>query len=261
MELNDDKRTKVIGSMRLVFIPGGSFQMGSEEGENEEKPIHDVSVNSFWLGETVVTNFQYCVFLNTLKPTEATRRKWVVIRNDLENVEYAHWFPTEIWFQKGQYKPTPGYEDHPVVSVSWFGAEEFCKHYGLRLPTEAEWEYAAGGPEHTKYPWGKVMDENLTCFNQRWEKNTEKQPTVAVKSYPANGYGLYDMAGNINEWCDSWYDAYPGCAKNEDMGEKNRIVKGGGWGDDAEYLRCAARGYNDPECLSYFFGFRVAGNL
>ena len=257
---NDSFEVKEVGPVQLAFISAGEFMMGSEEGEAEEKPTHRIRVKEFWLGETVVTISQYCSFLNTSKPSEEIRKKWVVIRNDLETTNCAHWFPTEIWYQNGQYQPTPGYEDHPVVSVSWLGAEEFCKHYGLRLPTEEEWEYAAGGPEHTVYPWGNAMDEKLVCFKQVWEKNTEKQPTVAVKSYPANGYGLYDMAGNINEWCDSWYDAYPGGAKNEDMGEKNRVVKGGGWGDEAEYLRCAARGYNDPECLSYFFGFRVAGD-
>jgi len=258
MAPNDDIKTKVVGFIRLVHIPAGIFMMGSEEGESEEKPVHSVSVKDFWIGETVVTIAQYCAFLNAVKPSDEIRKRWVVTRNDLETAECSHWFPTEIWLKNGEYQPTPGFEDHPVVSVSWFGAEEFCKHYGLRLPTEEEWEYAAGGPEHAIYPWGNEMDENSVCFNRVWEKNTEKQPTVQVRSYPANGFGLYDMAGNINEWCDSWYDAYPGGVKNDDMGEKFRIVKGGGWGDDAVYLRCAARGYNDATCLSYFFGFRVA---
>ena len=251
--------TRTVGSIRLIQIPEGIFLMGSEEGEEEEKPVHSASVRGFWLGEAVVTIAQYCAFLNTIKPSDEARKKWVVIRNDLDTTECAHWFPTEIWLKNGEYQPTPGFEDHPVVSVSWFGADAFCKHYGLRLPTEEEWEYA-GGPKHTKYPWSSEMVEGVCCYGKVWDKNTDKQPTMPVKSYPPNGFRLYDMAGNINEWGNSWYDVYPGGNRNDDMGEKFKIVKGGGWGDEAVSLRCAARGCNEPGCLSYFFGFRVAGD-
>jgi len=246
---------KVVGpGIKLVKIPGGTFQMGSNEGEADEIPVHSVTVGSFYMAETEVTNQQYCTFLNSKRPDETTRKSWVLIRSDT-NV-----WPTEIWYENGTYRPTRGYENNPVNSVSWYGTDEFCKYYKVRMPTEEEWEYAAGGPNHYKYPWGNSWAEGMCCNNRDWSKQLDPCPTVAVKSYSANGYGLYDMAGNLWEWCSDWYDVYPGGSRTVNMGNKYRVLRGGPWDDVAAFMRCAHRGDGDPSLLGNDYGFRVAAD-
>jgi len=250
-------QTKVVGpGIKLIRIPGGTFRMGSYDGEEDEKPVHTVTVSGFWMGEAEITIQQYCDFLNSQRPDESTRRSWISIRSDHSG------YPTEIWYENDTYRPTSGYGNNPVNSISWLGAQAFCEHYGLRLPTEAEWEYAAGGPYHYKYPWGNEWVEGMCCCNRTWRKREDPCPTVAVKSYPANGYGLYDMAGNLWEWCSDWYDVYPGGSRDENMG-KYRLLCGGSWRDDASGLRCANRGSGGPagEGLNFgLYGFRVSGD-
>ena len=257
-----EKQTKVVGpGIKLVRIPGGTFQMGSNEGELDERPSHTVTVNSFYMGETEVTNDQFCAFLNATNPDEKTRKAWVMIRSDLKSgYRKKMWLATEILYE-GSYCPVQGYENYPVRCISWDGARAFCEYYKLRFPTEEEREYAAGGPSHSKYPWGNEWAEGLCCHWGRWSKNENTPPTTEVKYYQANWYDLFDMAGNVWEWCGDWYDVYPGGRRTESMGSKNRVLRGGSWRSDDPYiLRCTRRNRGCPSILYDFVGFRVAGN-
>ena len=252
--------------------------MGSYNGAEDEKPVHTVTVSGFWMGEAEVTIQQYCDFLNSRKPDESTRKSWISIRSDHSG------YPTEIWYENDTYRPTSGYGNNPVNSISWLGAQAFCDYYGLRLPTEAEWEYAAGGPNHYKYPWGDEWVEGMCCCNRIWRKREDPCPTVVVKSYPANGYGLYDMAGNLWEWCSDWYDLYPGgsrlgyvimeslyewCgllyvvhpggSRYSDMGKKNRVLRGGCYHAPPN-VRCVVRDCGNPIIMAGNAGFRVASD-
>jgi formylglycine-generating enzyme required for sulfatase activity len=230
--------------IRFVWIPGGRFEMG-EKGIAE--PVHLVRVTPFWLGETPVTNAQYAVFLEKKGAQEP-----------------------QYWRDRRFSSP-----DQPVVGVSWADAQAFCRWLGeawrrpVMLPTEAQWEFAARGPESRKYPWGDEPPPDATraCFDLDWEKG---QP-APVGSYPAGRgpFGTLDQAGNVWEWCrDAWDGrAYANRAANTEVavdpfaeGNKasDRVLRGGGWIYPAEYLRAAIR-YWDPAGLrNDVFGFRVA---
>ncbi len=165
--------------MKMVDIPGGTFEMLSI-GET-------VTVGDFKLSETEVTWGQYIEFLNSRQPSAAMLKKWIILENDstIPGEEYS-------FVDESRY-------NYPVVYVTKAGAKAFCNYYGLRLPKEAEWEYAACGPEHTKYPWGDEFDGTKCCY--RGNNGDGYPKTMPVKSFSENGFGLYDMAGNAAEWC------------------------------------------------------------
>jgi formylglycine-generating enzyme required for sulfatase activity len=215
----------------MVAIPAGEFQMGTDNGHAYAKPVHTVHVAAFKMDATEVTVQQYraCVDAGAcLKPKTGT-------------------FYT--WGKRGK-------DNHPINGVSWKDADDFCRWKGKRLPTEAEWEYAARGTEGRRFPWG-VYDEPgaLSCWN-RWR---EKLGTCAVGDHPdgASPYGLHDMAGNVWEWTSSKYRAgyHPGAVY---LGA--RVLRGGSWMDsDPKYLETTFRHGGDPSTTrDPVTGFRCA---
>lgn len=160
--------------VEFVAIPSGEFQMGSNDGYNDERPVHIVKVASFQMSKHLITNAQYRKFV------EATGHRAPKYWND------------DRFNQPNQ----------PVVGVSWHDAQAFCEWAGGKLPTEEEWEYAArGGLVGKKYPWGdEPPDETRANYGMNVGNSSP------VGSYPPNGYGLYDMAGNVWEWCQDEYD-------------------------------------------------------
>ena len=172
----------------MVSIPAGEFQMGSNDGENDEQPVHTVSVDAFFMDEHETTNLEYKKFV-------LANPRWGKDRIDgrFHNGRYLH-----HW--NGNNYPN-GKANHPV-DVSWYAAMAYAGWVGKRLPTEAEWEYAArGGLVGKKYPWGDVIDSGRANYSEGGSKDT-----TAVGKYPPNGYGLYDMAGNVWEWCLDEYN-------------------------------------------------------
>ena len=212
-----------------VWVPPGEFMMGSNDGRDDEQPVHLVRImRGFWLGKHEVTNAQYRAFC------DATGREFPSASDQGDN--------------------------HPVVMVSWDEAKAYCDHYGLRLPTEAEWEYAARGPEGRRYPWGDEWDPGKLC----WYANTGPgNRTFPVGSFPAGASwrGALDMAGNVWEWCADWFgEGYYGTSPVEDpqgpaTGEE-RLLRGGSWIDSPGHCRSAGRGSGNPRGLGYGVGFR-----
>ncbi len=173
----------------MVLIPAGEFLMGSEAGFPAERPVHRVFLDAFYLSKYPVTNAQYERFV-----AETGHR---VPYLDDRRMQFDNWDQ-----EKRTYPP--GRAQHPVTLVSWRDAQTYCEWAGGRLPTEAEWEKAArGGLEGKLYPWGDEIDPSLANYDNR-------EGTTPVGSYPPSEYGLYDMAGNVWEWCSGWYrvDAY-----------------------------------------------------
>ncbi len=244
----------------MVLIPAGEFQMGSNDADSraDEQPIHTVSVDAFYMDTHEVTNAEYAAFLNAWGNDD-----WSDINADGARIELV----------AGMYRPVSGYADHPVVEVSWYGAMAYAEWADKRLPTEAEWEYAArGGLSGQKYPWGDTIDS--THANYAGNAGS----TTAVGSYAANGYGLHDMAGNVYEWCldaydEEFYATSP--ARNPLSGAPNikwlsdnyeevnsdRVLRGGSWPNTARDVRVAARGLNAPSVTDVFFGFRCVRSV
>ena len=171
----------------MVLIPAGEFQMGSddEDADDDERPVHTVYVDAFYMDEYEVTNAQFKAFVDA-------NPHW-----QKDQIDAKFHDSTYLYDWSGTDYPS-GKADHPVVWVSWYAAMAYAEWAGKRLPTEAEWEYAArGGLAGQKYPWG-----NTLVNDRSWGGNT-----TPVGAYAANGYGLYDMAGNVWEWCLDAYDA------------------------------------------------------
>jgi formylglycine-generating enzyme required for sulfatase activity len=250
--------------MRMRLIPAGEFSMGDHHnvGAADEKPVHTVYLDAYYIDETEVTNEQYCAFLNNYgKNVDSAGHELLHIEwSSIEKVENT-------------YKPKSGYEKHPVIEVSWYGAAAYAQWLGARLPTEAEWEKAArGGLVGKKYPWGDNITHDDANYWEIGGKDKWSQ-TSPVGSFAANGYGLFDMAGNVWEWCADEYDSGyyskspkenpkgPGVAvtfKNNDFTNVTtiRVCRGGSWYGSPVNLRAADRYRYNPSYCGDDQGFR-----
>ncbi len=237
----------------MVYIPGGQYEMGAEGKltRPDEYPIHPVKVDGFWMDEHEVTNAQFREFVEATGYITVAERApdWEELKKQLApgtpkphdsllvagslvfvgtqgptNLnDYSQWWtwtPGADWqHPEGPDSHLKGKDDYPVTHVCFYDAEAYCEWKGRRLPTEAEWEWAArGGLLNKRYPWGDEHVEQGAYKCNSWQgdfpyDNTKADGfflTAPIKSYPPNGYGLYDMAGNVWEWCSDWYhaDAY-----------------------------------------------------
>ena len=244
----------------MVLIPAGEFRMGSNSGDPDEKPVHSVYVDAFYMDKYEVTNAQYAAFLNAKGKHTEGGNTWLDIGDGHERIEYV----------AGVYRAKGGYENHPVVEVSWYGAVAYAAWAGKRLPTEAEWEKAArGNLVGLTYPWGNSIDSSKANYNNRIKD------TTAVGKYTANGYGLYDMAGNVWEWCLDEYNSgfYAISPSQNPLSGANsirwildnytginssRVLRGGLWSGSARSVRVASRTTASPSGTDSAFGFRCA---
>ena len=235
----------------MVLIPEGEFQMGSTNGEGDEKPIHTVYLNAFYIDKHEVTVGEYKRFLG------ATNHRPL---------------PKSV----SRTSPT---DRHPVVEVSWHDAMAYAQWAGKRLPTEAEWEKAArGGLIGQNYPCGETIDSSKANYNKNTKSGTHNQRTTPVGTYPANRYGLCDMSGNVAEWCLDTYQRkfYANSThRNPVAGAKNiqeaianamlskerRVVRGGSWSFNAKSVRVANRLAEKPSLLSSDVGFRCVRDV
>jgi formylglycine-generating enzyme len=287
----------IIGSPRtpegppagMVWIPGGTFKMGSDEFQEEAKPIHAVTVRGFWMDATEVTNEQFEAFVKAtgyvtiaertpdakqfpnaspdqLKPFSAVFTPPVT---DTPTRRFDEWwkpvFGANWRHPDGPGSTIAGKEKYPVVHISWVDADAYAKWAGKRLPTEAEWEFAArGGLDGKKYAWGDEFTPGGKSMANTWQGAFPKQnltqdghrTAAPVGSFPPNGYGLFDMSGNVWEWCSDWYQVgyFKNSPKNdpqgpEDSGEKRKVQKGGSF-------LCA-----ENYCARYQVGARHSGEI
>lgn len=219
----------------MAEVPAGSFTMGTDNGSPDEGPAHEVDVPAFQMDKFDVTNADFAIFV------QATGYETYAEKNETG--------PT--WRDKY----SAGKENHPVVYVTWNDAVAYCDWLGKRLPSEAEWEKAARGPQDFVYPWGNDWDPSKANV-----KESGLRGTTAVGSYPPNSYGLFDMAGNVWQWTGSWYEPYPGNTTSDPYyGEKFRVVRGGGWFEEAPQVTTYNRNAADPNATAHDdLGFRCA---
>ena len=243
----------------MVRIPAGEFQMGSvaPETPTDERPVHPVHVDAFFMDKYEVTNAQYKQFVEAKPEWQKDR-----IDSNFHRGDYL-----EEWSENSY---PIGKENHPVTHVSWYAAMAYARWVGKRLPTEAEWEYAARGRlTGKKYPWGDGIDI------ERANYGADVGATTPVGKYLPNRYGLYDMAGNVWEWCLDEYNKnfYASSPRRNPFSGTNavdwvisnftgiqtsRVLRGGSWSNTPEYLRVTGRFGITPTVTVDTVGFRCA---
>jgi len=307
----------------MVLIPSGTFTMGSTTGmaRPDEAPPHQVQVDGFWMDKTEVTNAQFAAFVEatgyvttaekapnweelkkalpegTPKPHDSLLQAASLVFKptngpvNLNNYgNWWHWTYRASWRQpQGKGSSVEGKENHPVVHVSWDDAVAYAQWANKRLPTEAEWEWAAmGGEEENEYPWGTEGVLEGAAKANSWEgafpyKNDLRDQffyTAPVASFPPNRFGLYDMAGNVWEWCSDWYayDYYQKLATQKVINPKGpeksfdpyqpytpqRVMRGGSFLCNDAYCsgyRVASRMKSSPDTGLHHTGFRLVRDI
>ncbi len=242
--------------LEMILVPAGVFEMGSENGLADEQPVHKVYIDSFKISKYEITNAQYCKFLNVFNVSPDGIYKDVL----LIDINDKHCM---IRNKNGQFSPYPGKENHPVVEVSWFGAEKFCKWLGGSLPTEAQWEYAAKGAnkkKNFKYCGSDDPDEVA------WHDGNSGRKVHEVGQKKPNDIGIYDILGNVYEWCSDWYSKdyyFLSPDKNPQGPEigKSKVFRGGWIGDFPGKLRVSDRFRGNQKNTGSTLGFRLCKDV
>jgi len=227
----------------LVYVPAGEFTMGSDNGSSDEKPVHTVYLDAFWIDQTEVTNKQYkaCVDAGVCEPP-----------SDFSSVTHPSYYGNSE------------FDDYPVIWVNWDKANRYCEVWtgiGGELPTEAQWEKAARGTDTREYPWGNdTPNVNLLNYNSNVGDTTE----VGKYTSGASIYGAYDMAGNVWEWVNDWYDEtyyQSSSSSNNPLGPETgqfRVLRGGSWTNFESAVRSTLRYWGDSKYTLINDGFRCA---
>ena len=301
----------------MVWIPGGVFQMGSETGQADEVPVHEVTLDGFWMDQTEVTNQQFLEFTEatgyvTVAERQPRREDFIGQVEDISSIpeenlvagsicynpnfnretlskDHPLW-PYQVWqyvaganwrHPEGKNSSIERRMNYPVVHVAWEDVQAYCKWANKRLPTEAEWEYAArGGLKGADYPWGSELKPDGQWQTNIWQGEFPKENftldgfrfTSPVSAFPPNGYGLYDMSGNVWEWCADYYrpDYYatsprrnpPGPGDSFDPQEPHlvkRVQRGGSFMCSDNYClgyKVSTRMKGEPSSGTFHCGFR-----
>jgi len=235
----------------LMLIAAGAFWMGRDDGPPEEAPLHRVFVGDFWIERHKVTNGEFARFLDAsgLRPTGAERRY------DEDDPD------ARIHLRDGRWTVDPGFDDHPVVEVSWFGARDYCRWRGRRLPTEAEWEKAARGDDRRLYPWGTTPpSEDTAVFGRPYNATAP----AATRPRGASPYRVEDLLGNLREWTSTRFRPYPyrtSDGREGWSGDGAVVVRGASHDDPTHALSVTRRLFYDRRGASaghHFVGFRCA---
>ena len=267
----------------MVLINGGSFKMGSEDGAADEQPVHELTVKSFFMDATEVTNDQFAEFIKatnyiTIAERPLTKKDLPGLLPEFEGkslglchrvpegevnlADYRQWwvpvFGANWRHPDGDKTNLDGKGKHPVVHVCYDDVLAYCKWAGKRLPTEAEWEYAARAGAHTRFVWGNEFNPAGKWMANTWQGKFPKENsnedgylgTAPVRTFPANAFGLFDMSGNVWEMCSDWYlpDYYkmspkanpPGPDTSfdpDEPGVMKRVMRGGSWMCADNYCR------------------------
>jgi eukaryotic-like serine/threonine-protein kinase len=237
---------------QMALVPAGEFTMGSNEGNDDEKPAHTVYLDSFYIDKFEVTNALYkaCVDAGACEPPR---------------VDYSQ--------TRSSYYGNPEFDNYPLIHVDWHQAKTYCAWRDARLPTEAEWEKAARGTDGRIYPWGNDFDGALANFcdasctldwaNKEFDDGYEDTAPVGSYEGGVSPYGVYDMAGNVAEWVNSQPQIYP---YNADDGRESeeltmgtaRAMRGGAAEHEPDFLRSSFRSAGDPAGVGVSLGFRCA---
>jgi formylglycine-generating enzyme len=293
MSVAVEDRGRLHQAPQMQPLEGGTFLMGTEDPAgfpgDREGPVREVTVRPFSIDPCAVSNQRFAEFADaTGYVTDAERYGWSFVFGgllpdefpDTRGVVRAPWWRQvhgASWRQpEGAHSSIEDRPDHPVVHVTWRDAEAFCRWSGVRLPTEAEWEYAArGGLVQKRFPWGDELEPGGEHRMNVWQGTFPSENTLEdgflgtcpVDAFPANGYGLHNTSGNVWEWCEDRFDAdrdrsmsQPSTAE-ESTGEEARVIRGGSYLCHRSYCnryRVGARSSNTPNTSIGNMGFRCA---
>ena len=253
---NDKNQVSSLDGMELILVPAGEFPMGCARSHHggrlcvsQELPLHTVYLDAYYIDKYEVTNAQYSLCVES----EACE-----VPQFANSVNGSSW---EYWVH-------PEFDSHPVVFVTWYDAQDYCKWAGRRLPTEAEWEKAARGETIKAFPWGdEIPDCSFTNFDATVFSDDESVcvgGTSRVGSYPidTSTYGVMDMGGNVSEWVNDWYSHYKETENLNPIGPVNgqeKSYRGGNW--YTFYVQVAGRHSLTPDRYSGYLGFRCASSI
>lgn len=255
----------------MVAVPGGTFEMGTRREDrpavlavceasgfnclqtawtDNEEPGHPVTISPFWIDETEVTSANFAAFLNAARLTSTEAAVYIKLTVPDAPIEVV----------EGRYRARPGLDRYPATRIYWAGAAAYCRWADARLPTEAEWEYAAGGPQRTMFPWGNDFDGTKLNF---WSASDGYAQIAPVAAFPegASWVRALNMSGNVAEWVADWYAPYTFDAATDPQGPAagdRRIVRGGSAYDSPMYARVMARSVLIAGETNASAGFRCA---
>jgi formylglycine-generating enzyme required for sulfatase activity len=245
-----DTRTRISDGMVMVYVPAGQFEMGSNE-DQRAKPVHSVALDAFWIDQSEVTNAMFAAFLNERGNQVEEGVSWLEPGAGHRGIIYGH-----IEEHEGVFRPESGYEDYPVIEVSWYGAAAYCEWVGARLPSEAEWEYAARGPQALAYPWGNTFDGSLANYcdanctydwrDMDFDDGYAQWAPVGSYTQGASWCNALDMAGNVWEWVNDWWseDYYAHSPMDNPQGPDSgtlHVARGGSWFDEGSLAPLSRR--------------------
>jgi len=237
----------------MILVSSGFFIMGSNRSLEDEAPEHRVYLDSYWIDKYEVSAGKFAEFLNTLDNV-----KGYYLDNKFGTLYYDSRFHSR-----------PGLENYPINNITWHAADEYCKWKEKRLPTEAEWEKAARGTTAQAYPWGNIPpSDTLARYFQTWTKEEKHKVMVPVQALTEgqSPFGLYNMAGNVKEWVDDWYDREYYNEQSEyanprgPIGGEFKVVRGGSWRDMKGFIYSTFRNSGNPKSRMDDYGFRCAKN-
>jgi serine/threonine-protein kinase len=236
LEITDGSGTE------MVFVPAGKFIMGSNNGNPDEKPVHSVYLDDFYIDKYEVTNRLYraCVKTKVCDPPKQGNS-----------------------YTRGYYYGNTTFDNYPVVNIDWSMGQNFCQWRGARLPTEAEWEKAARGTDERIYPWGNSIDCSYASYMGRANGCVKDTSQVGKYQNGISLYGAFDMAGNVWEWVSSLYLPYPYSPsdRREDLSSSgNRVLRGGSWNVDGDVVTTTHRYQYDPASFDGVIGFRCVSS-
>jgi formylglycine-generating enzyme required for sulfatase activity len=231
----------------MILVKGGTFKMGSNSGENDEKPVHTVTLSDFYIGKYEVTVAQFKLFCSETgrKLPPEPKSDWYE-----ENKNAVKW----VWK-----------DDYPIVNVTWKEAMDYCSWLSKKtgqnytLPTEAQWEYAArGGNKSGNYKYSGSENINKVAW---YDETTLEKGPKSVGTLKPNELGLYDMSGNAWEWCSDYFGRYSSETQTDPLGPSKtpfKVIRGGSWYYVSSLARVTARDGPYPHYTNYNYGFRVA---
>jgi len=248
----------MLTDLKLITVKGGEFMMGNDDESGDDELVYNLKLSDYQITTTEITNAQFARFMNeyssiTIKTGQYAEQQliyeceWGVKYDSISNA----------------WQPQQTYENHPVVNVTWFGAYEYCKFYGLNLPTEAQWEFAArGGDVGTRHGVSLQYAGSNNIDSVAWYDENSESTTHKVATKAPNQLGLYDMSGNVYEWCYDWYEySYYSASSENNLKlpaiSSSCVCRGGSWGDGAYRCHTASRSYWDSSGRYDFLGFRA----